>query len=139
MSVQKIGRQRMRDLIAALDIGLGFGTNSAADGDAFTQLGDNGETSYWKSGADVTVTKSEPALDPLASEVNPWVQFEAVFDDADAVDTLHEMAASVGITAHGDQGGNELVTRKKIGGAGGIVKANDYSLLHRVTIFVEPA
>lgn len=135
MPVIKTGRQRMRNLLFGFTTesadSLGFGTNSASDADTIESLGAGGGTSYWKTGGDVTITRSETAYDGSASG-DPWGQLEATFDTTEANDTLFEIGTGYNIANHAAQDNDNLITRKRIGGAGGIGKTNEIDLIGRV-------
>lgn len=146
MPLVNIGAQRARDLVSGQHTNevdsVGFGTDNTAEGLTDTQLGDNAETSYWKTSGDVTLTDDGTTeASPDSGEDMPWFQLEATWSEteisAGGEVTLYELGLAAGSLAGTDPAGNDgtnLYTRKRIGGSGGIGKTDDIELGGRVKV-----
>lgn len=117
MPVVNQGLNRYRDLMKGSGTqnspanSLGFGTNNAADSPNDSRLGVGGN-SYWKTGADVTISSGGDGT------TSPFFQFAATFGTAEANDVLGELGISAGSLSGTNPAGNNgtnLVTRTAIG------------------------
>jgi hypothetical protein len=139
MPLVNIGAQRTRSRVVAsaatIVDSIGIGTDSTAEALADTRLGNGAANSSWKSGASATLTDSA-ATDPTSSAASPWWQLEGTWGTAEFNgNTVFEIGTSAG-TLSGDnpagEDGTKLYSRKRVGGATGLGKTADYSLVARV-------
>lgn len=152
MPISNRGLQIARDLIAGLNTNavdsVGFGASDVAEAATVDKLGsgsgNNGAgqlktNSYWKTGANKTVTSSQGADD--STQADPWAQWEAEWSEteisAGGTVVLFEMGTSratlTGTNPAGNNGTN-LYSRKRIGGTVGIGKTDDARIAARIKV-----
>lgn len=141
MPLVNLGAQRTRSRVVK-NVGpvdsIGIGTNAAAEALTDVQLGGGagGESDFKPTGTGATLTDSEAA--DTAATVDPWWQLEATWGTAEfngrAVTEIGTSAGSLDGLNPVAQDGTLLYTRKRVGGAGGLGKTADYSLIARVKL-----
>lgn len=137
--IVNIGAQRTRSRVVSSSEGvvdsIGIGTSNAAEALTDTVLGVGGATSSWKNtGAGATLTDSSGS--DTSSTTDSWWQLEATWGTGEFNgNTVFEIGTSAGSLSGTDpagEDGTKLYSRKRVGGATGLGKTSDYSLVARV-------
>lgn len=116
---------------------IAIGTNNAPEALTDTSMGDGGGDSSWKNTGGSAILTDSSGSDGEGT-TNPWWQLEATWGEAEFNgNTIFEIGTGAGSlngeNPAGDDG-SRLYTRKRVGGAVGLGKTSDYSLVARVRV-----
>lgn len=113
---------------------IGIGTDNTAEALTFTQIGTGAASSDWKNTGTTATLTSSSGTDTSATTA-PWWQLEATWDTTEFNgNTVFEIGTGWGSLSGANPAGeaNKLYSRKRVGGATGLGKTSDYSLVARV-------
>lgn len=138
MPLTNLGAAHTRSQVAGITVlpvnSIGIGTDNTAEALTFTQLGTGAASSSWKNtGTGATLTDSTGT--DTSATTNPFWQLEATWDTTEFNgNTVFEIGTAWG-SLDGENPGteaNKLYSRKRVGGATGLGKTSDYSLVARI-------
>jgi hypothetical protein len=142
MPLVNIGAQRTRSRVVSnspeVVNSIGIGTANAAEALADNQLGAGAAESSWKHTATGATLTDSTATDGAGTAAAPWWQLEATWGVGEFNGrTVFEIGTGAG-SLNGEnpaaEDGTRLYTRKRVGGAVGLGKTADYSLVARVRV-----
>lgn len=134
-----IGAQRTRSRVisgaAAIVDSIGIGTDNTAEALTDVALGAGAANDSWKN-TSTGATLTDSSGTDTAATTDPWWQLEATWDTTEFNgNTVFEIGTSAGpLDGENPAGenGTLLYSRKRVGGATGLGKTSDYSLVARV-------